>query len=206
MRVPVATTHDGLIMALHCKTDNSPEEVTLGTVGNCEAIGKIFRPLPFQLKRGETEESYQEKKVNSLVSLNGEQNGPVHVVNYNPESVISVVHNKDSVGSRVEQALLFSVPKPEIKNAKSVFSDGACILVEIKNRKAFVGKWEIPIELTNKWKESDNSKVASAKLNFEIDENIFLNCTVPAAALIEFIRQTKRCEIINLFFNKQLTE
>ena len=173
-------------VGFHCKTIDGPAEVVLGRSDKAD----VLRPSPFQLKRN-PDKSYKLRQdcagdaVNSLVAVDGIQNGPQAIGIYDPAKTIPLTINSDQTGSRVEEALLYEVPS--LANAKSVFPDGAYVTVKIAGGEAFIEGKEIPSKLLKAWANANDAEPCDHTLDFRFINGKAINMTVPAAALVLFL-------------------
>lgn len=175
-----------MAVGLHCKTVNAPADVTLGRSDNPD----VLRPSPFQLRRN-PDKSLKARAdcigdvVNTLVADDGVQSGPRKIGEYNPASAIPLVINIDQTGARTEEAVPYEVPS--LKNAKSVFGDGAYITVDFKDGKATIEGKKIPEDLLKAWAASDDAAPPDHSLDFSIGNGKAVNFTTPAANLVLYL-------------------
>ncbi len=192
--VPYQVLPDGTILiAIHSKTMDAPDTVTLGRADGCDDAKTIacVRPSPCQLKKGETIGSYLGKAVNTLIAVDGLQdNKPRFVDDYDPAKCITLVVNRDAkAGIREEQVLFFQVN--DLSAAKSVFDDGDIIFINIKPSGAYAYGYEEPIpdELITEWVAGDDSAKPDASKAFSLPDDRRLLPTVPGATLIKVLRE-----------------
>lgn len=185
--VPVVLRKDGrvTVVGFNCKTIAAPPEVVLGTSDKVD----VLRPSPFQLKRNPDKSLKMRQDcvgdtVNSLVAVDGAQNGPLAIGVYDPAKTIPLVINTDQTGSRAEEALLYEVSS--LENAKSVFPDGAYVTVEIAGGKALIEGKEIPFNLLKAWANGNDSAPCDHSLDLQFNGKS-INMTVPAAVLVLFL-------------------
>jgi hypothetical protein len=184
--VPYAELPDGgIAVGFHCKTVEAPSEVVLGRSNTAD----VLRPSPFQLKRN-PDKSYKMRQdcvgepVNTLVAVDGIQSGPREIGVYNPGEAIPLAINTDQTGSRTEEAVLFEVET--LDDAKSVFSDGEYVTVEVKDGKAFIEGKEIPLQILKAWAAGDDSAPCDHSIDFYFNGKA-INMVVPAANLVLFL-------------------
>jgi hypothetical protein len=187
--VPVVLRDSRVVaVGLHCKTDKAPSNVTLGRSDS----GDVLRPSPFQLKRL-PDKSLKPRTdcvgelVNTLVAVDGVQNGPQQIGTYDPAVAIPLAINIDQTGPRTEEAVLYEVST--LEQAKSVFGDGAYVTIEIGTEKAFVEGAEIPAELLKAWAAGDDSAPMNHALDFRFNGKA-INMVVPAAVLVLFLMKS----------------
>ena len=173
-------------IGFHCKTIDDPANL----LGGSDKRG-VLRPSPLQLQRNAdgSLKSYAERRgtpVNTLVAVDGVQEGPIRIGFYNPLLCIPLCINADpTTGNRMEEVFLFKVDS--LKHARSVFPDGGYVTVKFKKGKAWVEKVEIPLDLLLAWRQGDDSAPCNHLLNLEISDERAVNFTVPVATLVLFL-------------------